>query len=109
MNESKFFDEITSTGHVWVAMKNSSVVSLTGHNGEVALPIWQSIENAQEYLSNISTINACQPVEVPLEVFKVSWLSEASMGIDELIINPNGLKAKDLVFTKEEFINNVWH
>jgi len=109
MNEREFFNQLSSTGHVWVAMKSSSVVSFAGSEGGVALPIWNSIENAQEFLSNVPSLISCQAVEVPLEVFKVSWLSKTSMNIGELIINPNGLKPKDLVLSNEEFINGVWH
>jgi len=100
MNESEFFNQVSSNGHVWVAMKSGSVVSFGASEGGVALPIWNSMENAQEFLSNVSSLYSCQAVEVPLEVFKVAWLSGSSMSVGELIINPNGLKPKDVVLSK---------
>ena len=109
MSEKEFFNELLSNGHVWVIMKDQKVLSLNDTNGNLDLPVWYCKEIAIEFLSNISALDSYNPVEIPLEIFKVSWLAEGKMNFNELIINPNGINSKNLALTKKEFINRLWH
>ncbi|MFX1487203.1 MAG: DUF2750 domain-containing protein [Promethearchaeota archaeon] len=108
MNKDEFFQEVLENGNVWVAIKNIDVLILSDDEGNSALPVWPNKENAVDYISNES-IDSVRPVEIPLSTFRVVWLSEGGMDFDELIINPMAEDTKNLVLTKEEFLNHILH
>ena len=105
MSEKTFFEAIAASGHVWVAMQKGEVASFKDEDGKIGLLVWDCKENTENFLSNIGAVNSLRPVEIPIEVFKVSWLGSSSMNLNELIINPTGSSQENLVLTKEEIID----
>lgn len=109
MAENDFFAEVASTGYVWIALQGATALAFSDGEDKATLPVWQCKEMVEQFISNTGDSGSCHPVQVPLETFKVSWLSNTPMNIEELIINSDGLKTINLVLTKEEFVNRIWN
>lgn len=105
IGEKIFLEEIEASGQVWIARgAHKNIYALDIEKTGFSLPVWSSGERVVEYLKNARPIGRkYEPEAVPLDVFTDSWLSDKSMGISELYINPDGKSTRVLVFTTEEF------
>jgi hypothetical protein len=105
IREFAFLQEVKATGHVWVARsayKNIYAVELDDMG--FSLPVWSNMERVVDYLENARLVGAkYEPYAVPLDEFTRRWLSDLTMAIAELQINPDGKTSRVLVVTAEEF------
>lgn len=105
IGEKIFLEEIAATGQVWVARsvyKNIYAIELdkTG----ISLPVWSTRERTVDFLKHALLVGPKYgPDAVDLEVFANAWLSDKSMAIAELQINPDGRASRVLCLTAEEF------
>ncbi|MCG6937973.1 MAG: DUF2750 domain-containing protein [Gammaproteobacteria bacterium] len=107
MTDNEFFQEILSKGHVWVAMEKNTALLFPNGDDSLSVPLWTEYEKANEFIRNINS--SCKPVEVPVEVFKASWISNDNLNIKEIIVSPSGLKNGEISLSINEFINGIWH
>jgi hypothetical protein len=69
-----------------------------------SLPAWSNRERVVDYLENARLVGTrYEPYAVPLDVFTNRWLSDKSMAIAEVQLNPDGKTTRVLVLTTEEF------
>ena len=103
--EKAFLQEVETTGEVWVAKSvYKNIYSMEFDETGLSVPIWSNRERAEEYLKNARPVGPkYEPVAVPLRTFADAWLSNKSMGISELQINPKGTETRILCLTPEEF------
>jgi hypothetical protein len=105
IGEKIFLDEIEAAGQLWVARGvYQNIYSMELDATGLSLPVWSNRERVVEFLKNARlTGPAYQPHAVPLAVFTDAWLSDLTMGITELQINPDGRTVRVLCLTPEEF------
>ena len=105
IGETIFFAEVRAMGQVWVARSiyNSIYFMELDETGR-SLPVWSLEERVVEYLKNAHLVGPkYEPYAVPVEVFINAWLSDKSMDIAELQINPDGKSDTALILDNEEF------
>lgn len=109
--EKIFLSEIETSQEVWVARsiyKNIYTEEFDA-NG-LSLPVWSSRDKVLGYLQQARLVGPkYEPHAVALEVFTKAWLSDQSMGIAELLINPDGRSSRMLALTSEEFQASQGH
>jgi len=105
----EFINKLKINENVWVAMSKERALAFSNDKNELDIPVWNTMEESQEFLDNTSHSITYNPVEVPLDTFKAAWLSNDKLRINDLIICPNGKNAQDLVLTRSELINQLWH
>lgn len=105
LGEKIFLQEIQATGQIWVLRgTHKNIYAMELDKAGFSLPVWSSAEKAAEFLKNARPIGQkYAPEAVPLEIFTQTWLSDPSMAICELQINPDGRSTRVLVVTNEEF------
>lgn len=105
IREMAFLQEVKAAGQVWVARSSSmNIYSMEIDQMGFSLPVWSNRERVVEFLQNARLVGATYaPHAVPLEVFINAWLSDKTMAIAELQINPDGKTPRALVLTVEEF------
>lgn len=105
LGEKIFLGEVEASGQVWVARsvyKNIYTEEFDA-NG-LSLPVWSSRDKVVDYLQRARLVGPkYEPHAVALKVFTDAWLSDQSMGIAELLINPDGRSSRMLALTSEEF------
>jgi hypothetical protein len=106
LGEKIFYEEIETGGQIWVAKGLYNNIHYVEMNPtEVSLPVWSTSQRVVEYLKNARLIGPkYEPYAVALDHFTNAWLSDASMAITEIQINPDGKSSRVLVLTKEEFL-----
>ena len=105
IREIAFLQEVRASGQVWVAKSvNNAIYSLEVEPTGFSLPIWSNRERVIDFLKNAMLVGRkYEPHAVPLDVFTDTWLSDATMAISELQVNPDGKTTRVLVLTAEEF------
>ena len=105
IGERIFLQETAAAGEVWVARSShGSIYAVEIDQAGFSLPVWSTVERAAEFLRNALLVGPkYEPRAVPLPLFTTTWLSDRSMGIVELQINPDGRTKRVLVLTSEEF------
>lgn len=105
LGEKVFRDEVEAGGHVWVARGlYKNIYALDIDEAGISLPVWSNRERVVEFLNNARlTGPKYEPEAVLLAVFTQAWLSDQTMAIAELQINPDGKTTRVLVLTAEEF------
>ncbi len=104
LGEKIFREEIEASGQVWVAKSiyNSIHTKELDRTG-FSLPVWSSAERVIDYLKNARLIGPRhEPHAVDLEIFSNRWLSDQSMAITELLVNPDGKSSRVLALYPEE-------
>lgn len=105
LGEKIFLSEIEASREVWVARSvYKNIYTEEFDPNGLSLPVWSSREKVLDYLQRARLIGPkYEPHAVALEVFTEAWLSDQSMGIAELLINPDGRSSRMLALTSEEF------
>lgn len=105
IGEKIFLDEIRASGVVWVARGlHKNIYAQELDRTGISLPVWSTKERVVAFLNNVRLIGPkYEPIAVPLRVFSQAWLSDKSMAISELQINPDGKTSRVLCYTSEEF------
>ena len=105
IREFAFLQEVNSAGEVWVARSiYKNIYAMELDETGFSLPVWSNMERVVDYLENARLVGAkYRPYAVPLNVFTRRWLSDVTMAISELQINPDGKTTRVLVLTAEEF------
>lgn len=106
LDEKKFYAEITSTDHIWVAKGDyDNIYFLDVLAQGVCLPVWSNQEKLVTYLENARPIGPkYSPFAVDLGRFTETWMTNPGMAIKELAINPNGASTRMLIISTEEFL-----
>ncbi|KIH78102.1 Protein of unknown function [Geoalkalibacter ferrihydriticus] len=105
LGEKVFLQESKDAAQVWVLRgTHKNIYAMELDKTGFSLPVWSSEEKAADFVKNARPIGQkYKPEAVPLGVFSQTWLSDQSMAIAELQINPDGKSTRVLVITKEEF------
>ena len=105
IREIAFLQEVKTAGLVWVARSvNNNIYALEIDKTGFSLPVWSNRERVVDYLKNARLVGTkYEPYAVSLDVFTNRWLSDMTMAISELQINPDGKTTRVLVLTAEEF------
>lgn len=105
LGEKIFLGEVEASGQVWVARSvHQNIYTEEFDASGLSLPVWSSRDKVVDYLRHARLVGPnYQPHPVALEVFSNAWLSDQSMGIAELQINPDGRSSRVLALTSEEF------
>lgn len=99
-----FFEEAAAAGEIWIAQGiYKNIYAQEIENYAYSLPAWSNRERIDEYLKIKRLGGKFTPHPIPLVVFANTWLSDQSMAISEVQINPNGNAARVLALTNEEF------
>jgi hypothetical protein len=102
--EKIFLEEVTTAGEVWVARgPHKNIYAQEIENYAYSLPTWSSRDRIDEYLKVTRLLGKFEPHAIPLDVFANRWLSDQSMAISEVQINPIGKATRVLALTNEEF------
>lgn len=104
LGEKIFREEIEASGQIWVARSiHNGIYTMERYRTGFSLPVWSSIEKVIDFLKNARLIGPeHEPHAVSLEVFKDRWLSNKSMTITELLLNPDGKTRRMLALYPEE-------
>lgn len=105
IGEFIFFEEVKALGQVWVARSiHNNIYAQELDESGFSLPVWSMKERAVEFLQNAQLVGPkYEPHAVPVDVFTTAWLSDKTMAISEVQINPDGKTTRVLVLTTEEF------
>jgi hypothetical protein len=105
LGEKVFLDEVKASGEIWVARgiyHNTYALQLDREG--FSLPVWSSRDKVVDFLKHARLVGPkYEPHAVALEHFTRAWLSDQSMGITEVQLNPDGKSPRVLVLTTEEF------
>jgi hypothetical protein len=106
LGEKIFYAEIESGGQIWVAKgRYNNIYNVEIDATGVSLPVWSTNQRVLEFLKNARLLGpGYEPYAVTLDIFTNAWLSDASMAIAELQINPDGKSSRVLVLTKAEYL-----
>lgn len=105
IKEIAFLQEVNTAGQIWVAKSvNEKIYALEIDKPGFSLPVWSNRERVVDYLKNARLVGTkYEPFAVSLDVFTKRWLSDMTMAISELQLNPDGKTTRVLVLTAEEF------
>ena len=105
IKEIAFLQEVKTAGQIWVARSiHNNIYSVEIDATGVSLPVWSNRERVDAYLVNARLVGAkYEPHAIPLDEFTRRWLSDMTMAIVELQLNPDGKTTRVLVVTAEEF------
>ncbi len=105
LGEKIFLEEIEATGQVWVARSvYKNIYSMELDKTGLSLPVWSKRERVVEFLQKALLAGPkYAPDAVDLETFTNAWLSDQTMAITELQLNPDGKSTRVLCLTAEEF------
>lgn len=105
IGEHIFLQEVESTGQIWVVRGEiGNIYALELDRNGFSLPVWSGRERVDYFLNNARLIGPLyEPHAIPIDVFTARWLSDKMMGINELLINMDGISTRALVLTLDEF------
>ncbi|HEY5974561.1 MAG TPA: DUF2750 domain-containing protein [Geobacteraceae bacterium] len=105
IKEIAFLQEVKTAGQIWVARSiHNNIYSVEIDATGVSLPVWSNRERVDAYLVNARLVGAkYEPYAILLGEFTRRWLSDMTMAIVELQLNPDGKTTRVLVVTAEEF------
>lgn len=105
IREIAFLQEVKTAGQIWVARSiYNNIYSVEIDATGVSLPVWSNRERVDAYLVNARLVGAkYEPYAILLDEFTRRWLSDMTMAIVELQLNPDGKTTRVLVVTAEEF------
>lgn len=106
IREMAFLQEVRATGQVWVARSvNKNIYAVEIDPAGFSLPIWSNRERVVAFLENARLVGQkYEPDAVSLAVLTTTWLSDNTMAIVELQLNPDGKTTRVLVVTPDEFV-----
>lgn len=104
VREMAFLQEVKTAGQLWVARSEyENIYAVEIDQTGFSLPVWSNRERVDDYLKNARLVGAkYEPYAVPWDVFTKRWLSDVTMAISELQINPDGITTRVLIVTTEE-------
>jgi len=103
-----FLAEIESTGEVWVARgQHRDIHAQEIENYAYSLPAWSSEARSAAYLRATLLWQRYAPHPIPLREFANRWLSDQSLAIAEVQVNPNGRSSRVVALTADEFKTEV--
>ena len=103
LGEKTFLEEVASAGEVWVARgPNKNIYAQEIENFAYSLPAWSSREKVLAFLQITHLEGRFAPHAIPLEEFTGRWLSDQSLHITEVQVNPSGKSSRVLALTTEE-------
>lgn len=106
--EKTFLEEICDAGKVWVARgPHKNIHAQEIENFAYSLPAWSSEEKLAAYLRATLLWQQFTPHAISLTEFANRWLSDQSLAVAEVQINPTGHTSRVLALTAEEFKTKV--
>lgn len=102
--EKTFLEEISDAGQVWVARgPHKNIHAQEIENYAYSLPAWSSADKLAAYLRATLLWKQFEPHAIPLVEFANRWLSDQSLAVAEVQLNPSGHTSRVLALTAEEF------
>jgi len=103
-----FLQEILAAGEIWVARgQYKNIHAQEIENYAYSLPAWSSRARAEGFLRISRMAGRFEPRAIPLDEFAGRWLSDQSLAIAEVQVNPLGTESRILALTAEEFQSKV--
>ena len=103
--EMAFLQEVKPSGQLWVIKSGfDTIYAEKSEPAGFSVPIWSNKESALAFLVNAQLAEPrYEPVAISLVDFTDKWLSDKTMSISEVQLNPDGKSEEVLVLSPEDF------